>query len=80
MTPIYEADVESWVMSLLQEQATPLSPEEQEAGRDGFSDVLLRRRLRARRPGGCKPGGRRRRRHPKRMIDLTEMALGWPGE
>ena len=44
MTPIYEADVESWVMSLLQEQATPLSPEEHEAGRDGFSNVLLRRR------------------------------------
>ena len=50
MTPIYEADVESWVMSLLQEQATPLSPEEQEAGRDGFSDVLLRRRRPALRP------------------------------
>ena len=74
MTPIYEADVESWVMSLLQEQATPLSPEEQEAGRDGFSNVLLRRRHRARRLGG-----RRRRRRPKRMIDLAEMALGRRG-
>ena len=48
MTPIYEADVEDWVISLLQEQGySPLSVEEQEAERDGFSDVLLRRRLEA---------------------------------
>lgn len=48
MTPIYEADVEDWVIRLLQEQGySPLSAEEQEAERDGFSDVLLRRRLEA---------------------------------
>ena len=45
MTPIYEAEVEDWVIDLLQEQGySPLSAEEQEAGRDGFSDLLLRRR------------------------------------
>ena len=48
MTPIYEADVEDWVIRLLQEQGySPLSAEEQEAERDGFSDVLLRSRLEA---------------------------------
>ena len=48
MTPIYEADVEDWVIRLLQEQGySPLSAEEQEAERDGFSDVLLRGRLEA---------------------------------
>lgn len=48
MTPIYEADVEDWVISLLREQGySPLSAEEQEAERDGFSDVLLRSRLEA---------------------------------
>ena len=48
MTPIYEAEVEDWVVRLLQKQGySPLSAEEQEAERDGFSDVLLRRRLEA---------------------------------
>ena len=48
MTPIYEAEVEDWVIRLLQEQGySPLSAEEQEAERDGFSDVLLRSRLEA---------------------------------
>ena len=46
MTPIYEADVEAWVIRLLQEQGySPLSAEEQEDERGGFSDVLLRGRL-----------------------------------
>lgn len=48
MTPISEAKLEDWVIRLLQEQGySPLSAEEQEAGRDGFSDVLLRSRLEA---------------------------------
>ena len=48
MTPIYEAEVEDWVINLLQEQGySPLSAEEQETERDRFSDVLLRRRLEA---------------------------------
>lgn len=46
MIPISEADVEDWVISLLQERSYSfLSPEEQETGRPGFSDVLLRRRV-----------------------------------
>ena len=46
MTPIYEAEVERWVISLLQEQGySRLSPEEQETGRSGGSDALLRRRV-----------------------------------
>ena len=46
MTPIYEAEVEDWVISLLQEQGySSLSAEEQEAERSRFSDVLLRRRV-----------------------------------
>ena len=48
MTPIYEADVEDWVIRLLQEQGySPLSADGQEAERNGFSDVLLRPRLEA---------------------------------
>ena len=54
MTPIYEAEVEDWVIDLLQEQGySPLSAEEQEAGRDGFSGLLLRRRVQ--RNGGPLP-------------------------
>lgn len=46
MTPISESAVDSWVTSLLQEQDySSLSSKEQEAGRGGFSDVLLRRRV-----------------------------------
>ena len=45
MTPVYKAEVEHWVINLLQEQVAPLSPEEREAERDGFSDVLLCRRV-----------------------------------
>ena len=48
MTPMSEAELEKRVIELLQGQGySPLSAEEQEAERDGFSDVLLRRRLEA---------------------------------
>ena len=46
MTPIYEEEVEDWTISLLQEQGySRLSSKEQETGRSGFSDALLRRRV-----------------------------------
>ena len=46
MTPIYEAEIESWAINLLQKQGySLLSPEEQEDERSGLSDVLLRSRV-----------------------------------
>ena len=52
MTPTSEADVEDWVISLLQEQGYSfLSPEEQETGRPGvFRCAPAPPRLAKRRP------------------------------
>ncbi len=42
MTPIYESDIEHFVIDLLEEQGVEyLSPEQQEAERENLSEVVL---------------------------------------
>ena len=48
MSPLYESDLEKWVIALLQKQGyTYLSQEEQAAERQGYSNVVFRDRLKA---------------------------------